>query len=89
MLTKEVYSDGQSYTASNSLRAILFVLDSNSANCGVYILATTGIGTWLKKDVSVAENITIDITTANRITLKPASGSRRILMQILQGTISS
>ena len=88
MLTEEVQTAGKTYTASNSLRAILYVTDSTPANCGEYILATTGAGVWYTKAVSEASNLTITTSTANKLTLKPSAGSRRIMFLVLYGTIS-
>ena len=86
---EDIWTDAKTYAVSNSFRAILYITDSSGPRCGEYILATTGTGVWQKKDVSACADITINVNTANQISITPAAGSRRVLWIIMQGTITS
>ncbi len=86
-LKSAVDTAGKTFTLPASYRGLLFVFDSNRARNGMYMVSTTGAGVTDYKAISEANDITIDASVSNKITLTAATGSRVILFINAQGTV--
>ena len=82
-----VNSSGKTITFSNGYRGIMFVTDSTTANCGVYIIATTGAGTVMRSDIKAASDLTFSTGTGT-LTMTVTSGTRNVLMINVIGTVT-
>jgi len=79
-------TSGTTVNIPNNYRGIIWVIDSNTTNCGEYIIFSTGSGVMGSKAVLAASNLTIDTSVNNKIKFTPASGTRVILFLNVQGT---
>lgn len=72
-------SSATTYSVSSGYRGVFWIIDSNAAKCGMYFLWSYTSGGVDIKAISAASNITINTSTANKITFTPDSGSRQLL----------
>lgn len=80
-------SAATTYTISNNYRGVMYVIDSTAANCGEYLVYSTGSGAVNTVPVKAASNITI-ATGTRSLALTPTSGSRALLVITHTGTWS-
>lgn len=64
------------FTVPSGYRGVLYVTDSSPDRCGEYAVYCTGAGAVGYRTLSEAAGITIDTSTANKLTLTTASGTR-------------
>lgn len=89
-LNTTVYGDlAKTFTFSNNYRGVMWIADSSPANCGEYMIYTTGGGVVGQKAISSASNVTLDTSVANKITIAPAAGSRVVEIHTLQGSVTT
>lgn len=71
-------------TLPGSYRGILYVLDSDVAKCGEYIVFATGAGVVSYKTVAAANSLTLTAST-NRLVIT-ATGTPWLILEDVQGT---
>lgn len=80
-----VPATGTTFNLPNNYRGTMYIYDSSASNNGMYMVYATASGVVNYKAVSTASNITINIDTANKITVTPTSGSKVVLFINAQG----
>lgn len=88
MQTYTVPTAGRTFTLSANYRGIIFLLTSTAASCGLLMIFSTGSGVIAYKSISEASNVTIDVSTAYKVTITPTSGSRDVLFLTTSGSVS-
>lgn len=83
-----IESPGRTFTVPSGFRGVLVLTDSTEARCGIYIVATTGLGLWVVRPVIEASGVSIDTSTAYKMTITPNNGSRIVLLISLQGSVT-
>lgn len=88
--TKEVSvsTSGMTFNMPNNYRGTLFIHDSTPDRCGVYMVYTTSGGVAGTKAISTANDITMNNSTNNKLTITPTSGSRVVMFLNAQGTVT-
>ena len=83
-----VNTAGRTFTLPNNYRGTLFIHDSAPDRCGVYMVYTTSGGVAGTKTISTANDITMNNSTNNKLTITPTSGSRVVMFLNAQGTVT-